>query len=37
MAGFVAPLSEGEIQGLASYYAAMPTKLDDLSRHEQGD
>jgi cytochrome c553 len=37
MAGFVATLSEAEIQGLADYYAALPGKLDDLSRYEQGD
>ena len=37
MAGFVATLSEAEIQALASYFAALPGKLDDLSRHEQGD
>ena len=37
MAGFVATLSEAEIQGLADYYGALPGKLDDLSRYEQGD
>ena len=36
MAGFVTTLSEAEIQGLASYYGAMPGRLDDLSHHEQG-
>ena len=33
---YEATLSEAEIQGLASYYGAMPGKLDDLSHHEQG-
>ncbi len=37
MAGFVATLSEAEIQGLADYYGALPGKLDDLSRYEQGN
>ena len=37
MAGFVATLSEAEIQGLADYYGSLPGKLDDLARHEQGD
>ena len=37
MAGFAATLSEAEIQALASYFAALPGKLDDLSHHEQGD
>ena len=37
MTGFASTLSEAEIQGLANYYAAMPSKLDDLSHHEQGD
>lgn len=36
MTGFVSTLTEGEIQGLADYYGAMPGKLDDLSHHEQG-
>jgi cytochrome c553 len=37
MAGFVATLSEDEIQGLSRYFASLPGKLDDLSRHEQGN
>jgi hypothetical protein len=37
MAGFAATLSDGEIDGLARYYGAMPGKLDDLSHYEQGD
>jgi len=37
MAGFVATLSEAEIQGLSDYYGALPGKIDDLSRHEQGN
>lgn len=37
MAGFVATLSEEEIQGLSRYFGSLPGKLDDLSRHEQGD
>ena len=36
MSGFVAPLSDADIDRLARYYAAMPGKLDDLARHEQG-
>jgi len=31
MAGFAATLSEGEIDGLARYFAEMPGKLNDLS------
>ena len=31
-----APGSE-DIDALARYYAKMPTKLDDLAHHEQGD
>jgi hypothetical protein len=37
MAGFVSTLSEAEIQGLSDYYGALPGKLDDLSRYEQGN
>jgi|SRR5882724_2851612 len=37
MAGFVNTLSEADIDALSRYYAAMPTKLDDLAHHEQGD
>jgi cytochrome c553 len=34
MAGFVKTLSDADIDALARYYAAMPGKLDDLSRHK---
>ncbi len=37
MAGFVATLSNADMDALARYYAAMPGKLDDLSKYEQGD
>jgi cytochrome c553 len=37
MAGFVTTLSAADIDALARYYAAMPSKLDDLAHHEQGD
>lgn len=37
MAGFVNTLSEADIDALSRYYAAMPSKLDDLAHHEQGD
>ncbi|MDR3389729.1 MAG: cytochrome c [Rudaea sp.] len=37
MAGFVSTLSAADIDALSRYYAAMPSKLDDLSHHEQGD
>jgi cytochrome c553 len=37
MAGFVKTLSDADIEAISRYYAAMPGKLDDLSRHEQGD
>ena len=36
MAGFVKTLSDADIDALARYFAAMPTKLDDLAHHEQG-
>lgn len=36
MAGFAATLSDAEIQGLADYFGAMPSKLDDLAHHKQG-
>jgi cytochrome c553 len=36
MAGFVKTLSDADIDALARYYAAMPSKLDDLAKHEQG-
>ena len=37
MAGFVNTLSDADIDKLARYYGAMPTKLDDLAHYEQGD
>lgn len=37
MAGMAAPLSDAEIDALARYFASMPGKLDDLSKHEQGN
>ena len=37
MAGFVSTLSDADMDALARYYGAMPTKLDDLAHHEQGD
>lgn len=37
MAGFVTTLSVADIDALSRYYAEMPTKLDDLAHHEQGD
>lgn len=36
MGGFASALSDAEIDALARYFGAMPSKLDDLSRHEQG-
>ena len=36
MAGFVKTLNDADIDALARYFAAMPTKLDDLAHHEQG-
>ena len=36
MAGMVAPLSNAEIDALSRYFGEMPTKLDDLAKHEQG-
>jgi len=36
MAGFVKTLSDADIDALARYFAAMPGKLDDLAKHEQG-
>jgi len=36
MAGFVKTLSDADIDALARYFADMPTKLDDLAKHEQG-
>ena len=37
MAGFAKTLSDADIDALSRYFAAMPSKLDDLSHHEQGD
>ena len=37
MAGFAGTLSEAEIDGLSRYFGALPGKLDDLSKYEQGD
>jgi cytochrome c553 len=37
MAGFVGTLSDADMDVLARYYGDMPTKLDDLAKHEQGD
>lgn len=37
MTGFVNTLSDADIDKLARYYAAMPSKLDDLAHYEQGD
>jgi len=36
MAGFVKTLSDADIDALARYFSAMPGKLDDLAKHEQG-
>jgi cytochrome c553 len=36
MAGFASALTDAEIDALARYFGAMPSKLDDLSKHEQG-
>jgi cytochrome c553 len=36
MAGFASTLSDAEIDALARYFAEMPSKLDDLTKHEQG-
>ena len=37
MAGFAGTLSEAEIDGLSRYFGALPGKLDDLSKYEQGN
>jgi len=34
MGGFVKTLSDADIDALSRYYAAMPGRLDDLSRHK---
>jgi len=36
MAGFVKTLSDADMDALARYFSAMPGKLDDLAKHEQG-
>jgi cytochrome c553 len=36
MAGFAATLSDAEIDALSRYFGSMPSKLDDLAKHEQG-
>ena len=37
MAGFATTLSDQDIADVAAYYAAMPGKLDDLSKHLKAD
>ncbi|SFS14693.1 Cytochrome c553 [Dyella sp. OK004] len=37
MKGFVATLSEQDIQDVAAYFSSLPTKLDGLQGHIQGD
>jgi cytochrome c553 len=37
MKGFVATLSEQDIQDVAAYFSSLPTKLDTLEGHIQGD
>ena len=37
MAGFATTLSDQDIADLAAYYAALPGKLDDLSKHLKAD
>ena len=37
MAGMAGTLSDAEIDGLSRYFGALPGKLDDLSKHEQGN
>ena len=37
MAGFATPLTDQDIADLAAFYAAMPSKLDDLSKHLRAD
>ena len=36
MAGFASALSDAEIDAIARYFGSMPSKLDDLAKHEQG-
>ena len=37
MKGFVAQLSDQDIQDVAAYFSSLPTKLDTLNGHIQGD
>jgi cytochrome c553 len=37
MKGFVGNLSDQDIEDIAAYFSAMPTKLDTLKGHIQGD
>jgi len=37
MKGMVATLSDQDIEDIAAYYAGLPTKLDTLKGHIQGD
>lgn len=37
MKGFAAALSEDDIEALAKYYAGLPSTMDDLHDHLQGD
>lgn len=37
MKGFVATLSEQDIEDVATYFSSLPTKLDSLNGHIQGD
>jgi cytochrome c553 len=37
MKGFAGTLSDQDIQDIAAYFSSMPTKLDTLKGHVQGD
>ncbi|WP_233842859.1 cytochrome c [Dyella sp. 2HG41-7] len=37
MKGFAATLSDQDIEDIAAYYSTLPTKLDTLKGHVQGD
>ena len=37
MKGFTATLSDQDIEDIAAYYSSLPTKLDTLKGHVQGD
>jgi len=37
MKGFVATLSDQDIQDIATYFSSLPSKLDTLNGHIQGD